>query len=138
MDSTEPPSDPEKSPFEEKLLGRLQASNSRDPTVPCPTCEGRGEQLATGIIYAKGHTGPYAAMLPCHRCGGQKVIPRVMLEWIARGKEIHAYRRNAGLTLHAASQAWGLSPSEVSAMELGRVENRYWRRFAGDTEEKKD
>jgi hypothetical protein len=81
----------------------------------------------TGILYAEGHSGPYANVFPCIDCEGKKVVPIAMLEWRRRGKEVRRWRRGLRLSLHEVAEKCGMRPSEVSYIEQGVVDNSNWR-----------
>lgn len=86
-------------------------------------CDGSGEILASGIQYAPGHSGPYARMIPCFRCCGEKTVPVEMLQWIEAGRSLRNYRQDRRIGLLEAAKLAGIKASELSAIESGRKPN---------------
>lgn len=87
--------------------------------VTCPRCNGEKEILAQFVRMSNGTCR--SQMLPCNQCRGQGKVTEEMLDWIRKGKEIRAERllRNVGLREEAIAR--GIFPSELSAMEQGRI-----------------
>lgn len=90
-----------------------------DHKMSCPACRGAG---TVGAFCNKGaessvHNGP----INCFRCRGEGRVPAAMLQWMQRGRELAARRRLAGHTLLTGAESLGLSTSQLSAIENGRV-----------------
>lgn len=94
--------------------------------IPCPTCDSKGELIASGIRYGEGSSGPYSQMAPCPDCLGKKTLTAEQLKWKERGKNIREWRRAKGLTLIQAANRFGLRVTELSGIESGRIDNSEW------------
>lgn len=95
----------------------------------CGVCEGKGMAMAMGIIYAKGHDGPWAKEMTCLSCDGKGYFTPEQVIWRGQGEQMRAYRLDMGLTFRDAAKLFGIRPSEVSAMESGKVDNSNWRQL---------
>lgn len=91
--------------------------------ILCPSCHGKKQVPVFGIRYAPGHTGPSSGIFPCHFCEGVGTISTERQARIAIGKAYHDYRVEVlQLGLREAADLWGLKPSHLSSIELGKVE----------------
>jgi len=89
--------------------------------VECPDCKGEGVILAFFACSSDGGCEP-GRELPCLRCDGRKMVPHEQLEWIKAGKIMRDDRRSRHNTLRAEAAERGVRPSELCAMEQGRIE----------------
>lgn len=62
-------------------------------------------------------------MTECSRCNGTGEVPDEMKDWIEHGWQLRMLRRAADVSLRDGAQMIGVSPSELSAIEWGNVEN---------------
>ena len=86
----------------------------------CPSCNGTGFITAFHVRYADG-TSRFGVDLGCGRCGGTKEVPDEMAQWIAEGKAMREERIARGFTLRKEAARRNMNPSELSAMEQGKV-----------------
>lgn len=91
------------------------------PRFACPRCGGSKNAFAFGAIYKEGHSGPSSMIVPCNLCSGEGYVSGQRLALICRGQKFQEYRENLQLGLREAAVAWGMSPSELSHIEQGRV-----------------
>ena len=89
----------------------------------CPDCGGRGEILATGILYSPGHSGPSCGAFPCDRCGATGKITDEMLKWIEHGKILKKRRLSQFKNLISWAELRGVTLTEWSHIERGMVDN---------------
>ncbi|MDH3360097.1 MAG: helix-turn-helix domain-containing protein [Desulfobulbaceae bacterium] len=88
----------------------------------CPICEGKKKGLAflnRGEDY-RTHT---QQEIVCLTCNGQGTITTEMMNRINKGKELRKRRIAKRLTLRQAASKLGILPSQLSAIEHGRVVN---------------
>jgi hypothetical protein len=86
----------------------------------CPDCDGVGKQLYLFVIKQDETCSP-CEILTCIRCEGRGNVPDEMAEWIRVGKLLKDTRLSHKKTLREQAIILGLKPSELSAMEYGRI-----------------
>lgn len=91
--------------------------------MTCPDCNGEREVDVHFLLMADGSCVPHRRV-KCSRCQGTGEVSGEMVGWIKRGRALRDDRLSRGLTLRAEAARRGLAPSELSAMEMGRVEPR--------------
>lgn len=114
----------------ERAWKQMAGKNER-----CGVCDGKGVAMAFGIIYAKGHDGPFAKEMTCHSCDGKGYFTPQQVAWRRQGDEMRAYRLSFGMTLHRAALQLGRKPSEISAMESGKIDNSNWKNLPWEGQE---
>ena len=91
--------------------------------VTCVSCGGAGKVTGIMPVYGPDHKGERKPVIDieCHRCDGSGLMPAIHLEWIKLGRAMKIKRLERAVTLRAEAQRRGMLPSELSAMEQGRV-----------------
>ena len=84
--------------------------------ITCPECKGKK------ILRALAHMKPIE--FPCRHCKATGEVPKEMLVWIARGKELRAERLARNVTLRAEARNTGVNVVALSDRERGVVDNR--------------
>lgn len=81
--------------------------------MKCPECKGEK------VIHPPFHPGEIA----CSRCKRTGKVPKAMLQWIERGKEIKAERLARKVTLRDEARNTGVDVMVISERERGVVDN---------------
>lgn len=89
--------------------------------MECPDCNGDGKVVGLFAIRADGGCDP-CREFQCFRCDGSGVVPDEMAAWMAAGKMMCDDRRSRGNSLRKEAGEREMKPSELSAMEQGKVE----------------
>lgn len=88
--------------------------------MECPSCSGSGKILGFFAIRVDGGCDP-CREFQCLRCKGSGTVLDEMTMWIAAGKTMREDRRSRRNTLRKEAEKRKMKPSELSAMEQGRV-----------------
>ncbi len=87
----------------------------------CPECQGRKFTIASHVRYADG-SGRSNVTLKCSFCQGTGEVPQEKLAWRAQGQAMREDRVNVRMVgLREEAKQRGMSPSELSGMEQGRI-----------------
>lgn len=99
------------------LLPGGEAVSEVGPALTCPSCDGTGTifALVDGPIYRGSKT------INCHRCAGVGRITRAQMDAIESGKRIRENRLARNVSMGEEARRLGVSVSEYSAIEHGRV-----------------
>lgn len=89
--------------------------------VKCPDCD-NGIMVGMFPKYTEGRSGPPAVLVECDRCGGTGKVPETMLAWIEIGNQCRIIRESEDLGLRSGAVEYGMLPSELSAIESGKVD----------------
>lgn len=93
-------------------------------SATCPECDGRG----TFAAFVDGHRpdgtawGEFRPAVQCFLCGGAGKIPEEHLKWRAIGEAHRKARVKRMESIREAAERLGVSPSQLSAMEYGRLD----------------
>lgn len=91
-----------------------------DLNIPrCPSCHGDGKVFMSRLLVDGGHDH---GMFDCFVCKGSGKISPEHVERIAKGKQVMAARRDAGVSLSEAAKRFNLSTSALSGVEHGRID----------------
>ncbi len=88
--------------------------------MKCPDCDGGGKIIGLFALRTDGGCDP-CREFPCIRCGGSGAVPDEMAAWMAAGKTMREARKSRGNTLRKEAKERKIKPSELAAMEQGRV-----------------
>lgn len=87
--------------------------------ITCPDCKGAG---FGGPAFVHTTTGcSFQETTTCSTCMGRKEMPDEFPEWRKIGRQMRDDRRGRGLSLGEEARRRGMRPSELSAMEFGKV-----------------
>lgn len=89
-------------------------------TVTCGHCRGEGRYTVAFATRADGICGP--AVIGCPDCHGTGKVDARTPEWREAGKRLREARLAADRSLGEEARRRGMRPSELSDMEMGRVE----------------
>lgn len=94
-----------------------------DDLITCPDCQGeKGRTVFWDGRDPQGNVIGGIRTIPCPRCGGSGQVPAAMLDWMKRGRAIRASRIARNQSMVQAAAQYGLSLSEYSNVEHGRVD----------------
>lgn len=88
-----------------------------DSRVVCPECQGRKQSFA----HVCGGPTPGFQTVKCMLCDGLGWVSLKRVEWHAAGEAMREDRVKRGVTLRGEAKRLGISPSELSDREWGRV-----------------
>jgi DnaJ-class molecular chaperone len=89
--------------------------------MKCPDCDGTGWTIASFVRRMSGQCSQNVRG-KCSGCDGSGEIDALRQEWRTIGKQMHCKRIAAGRTLRDEAKRHGISPTELSGMEQGRIE----------------
>ena len=100
--------------------GRAALEPPDAPMVQCEACNGSGK---TGPVHINHGNRPHEwrESMPCPVCGGIGQVYAQHAKRIAHGKRLRAARVARGESLRETAARRGMSPSQLSAIEQGRL-----------------
>lgn len=93
-------------------------------SVTCPRCEGRGYTEHTGFLHTTSGCRVGTVRLPCALCDSTGTEIPERREWAERGARLRADRLTRNMSLSHEAKRRGLKVTELSDMEMGRIEPR--------------
>lgn len=88
--------------------------------VVCPTCNGSKQLFLLCVSYTKTLSQKRTGEISCFVCNGTGSISSDQLQRSEKGAKFRNYRESTlNLGLREAAELWGMSPSVLSAIELG-------------------
>lgn len=90
---------------------------SEAASLTCPSCDGSGTIFA--LVDGPNYRGPKT--INCYRCAGVGRITRAQMDAIESGKRIRENRLARNVSMAEEARRLGISASEYSAIEHGRV-----------------
>lgn len=88
--------------------------------MECPDCSGSGKVLGLFVIRTDGGCDP-CREFQCFFCDGSGAVPDETAAWMVTGKAMRDERLSRGHGLWKEADERKMKPSELSAMERGRV-----------------
>ena len=88
--------------------------------ITCPDCKGEGVSFCHQNRGADSTTHRWG-YIDCMTCGGEKTITRDHLDRIREGRRLMAQRQCNGESLMDAARRQGMTPTQLSAIEHGRI-----------------
>jgi hypothetical protein len=87
-------------------------------SIPCPDCDGKGEQYCH---VNRGGPGNGFGWFPCLTCKGRRVVPADYPERREAGRRMREDRLSRNMTLRDEAARLGISVVELSRLEQGRT-----------------
>ena len=99
------------------LLPGGDAMSEVGSALTCPSCDGAGTIFA--LVDGPSYRGPKT--LTCHRCAGSGRITQAQMDAIESGRRIRENRLERNVSMGEEARRLGMSVSEYSAIEHGRI-----------------
>lgn len=87
-------------------------------TIVCPDCKGKKRLFA--LVDGPRYRGPMD--IPCTRCGESGEVDQTVERWMTIGGTHRTWRIAQWESLRECAVRLGISPSELSGMEAGRLD----------------
>jgi len=88
--------------------------------IICPGCNGSGEGGPAFVSRVSGCS--FEEHTTCSTCNGACEMPDEYPAWKLQGQVLRDDRRFRGLSLGEEARRRGMRPSELSAMEFGKIQ----------------
>ncbi len=113
---------------------KLRKEGEEIPSIKCPSCTAGERDLIPVFLRRDGTGGKPVQLTPeefhrlreCPVCDGVGLITDKRQQWIKHGACLKNARIRRGLGLREAALKWGMQPSDLSDLEMGRVDNLSW------------